>query len=98
MRIGPFFFDSKEIFLVLAAVLLSVAFYFKWPLWQFQPEDLLVLVIIFLILKGLLPSVHNEVFFLHAIVAIVLTLFLPLFQVILFYAITFFIFKIMKLI
>lgn len=98
MRIGPFFFDSKEIFLVLAAILAGVAYYFKMPLWQFRAEDLCVLILVFLILKGLLPSIHNEVFFLHAIVAVILTLFLPLFQVLLFYCITFFIFKAVKLI
>ena len=98
MKLGPFFFDTKEIFLMLAALLIAVAMYFKWPLWQFQAESLLVLVIMFLTLKGLLPSTHNEVFFLHALVTIVLTLFFPLFQVLLFYAITFFIFKVVKLI
>jgi len=98
MRIGPFFFDSKEIFLMIAAVFIGIAFYFKWPLWEFQAEELLVLVVIFLILKGLLPSVHNEVFFLHALVTIILTLFFPLFQVLLFYTITFFAFKIVRLI
>src|SRR3989338_3622083 len=97
MRLGPFFFDSKEIFLILASALLAVAFYFKWPLWEFQPEDLLVLVVLFLILKGLLPSVHNEVFFLHAIVTVALTLFFPIFQILIFYAVTFFIFKMLKL-
>jgi len=98
MRIGPFYFDSKEIFLVVAALLLSAALYFHINLMFFEPQALLTLVVIFLILKGLLPSIHNEAFFLHAIVTIFLTLFLPLFQVLLFYAVTFVFFKVLRVI
>lgn len=98
MKIGPFYFDTKELFLVLAAVLLAVSLYFAWPLWQFDGRELLTLTIIFLITKGLLPSVHNEVFLLHALVTVLLTLFVPFFQVILFYALTFVCLKALKVI
>lgn len=98
MRIGPFYFDTKEIFLVIAAIIVGLAMYFDWPLWYFEAEELLVLTIVFLILKGLLPSVHNEAFFLHALVTIILSIFFPMLQVALFYAITFALLKAVKVI
>jgi hypothetical protein len=98
MRIGPFFFDTKELFLIFAIILLAAALYFNIQLLFFEPQSLLTLAVIFLILKGLLPSIHNEAFFLHAIVTILLTMFLPLFQVLLFYAVTFVFFKALKVI
>jgi hypothetical protein len=98
MRLGPFFFDTKEIFLIIAVLLLAAALYFNIDLLFFEPQALLTLAVIFLILKGLLPSIHNEAFFLHAIVTILLTLFLPIFQVLLFYAVTFVFFKALRVI
>ncbi|KXK11191.1 MAG: hypothetical protein UZ22_OP11002000395 [Microgenomates bacterium OLB23] len=98
MRIGPFYFDSKEVFLIIAVALLAAALYFNIQLIFFEPQALLTLAIIFLILKGLLPSTHNEAFFIHALVTVFLTMFLPLFQVILFYAVTFVFFKMLRVI
>src|SRR3990167_8180257 len=98
MNLGPFYFDKKELFLVLAILLLVVAIYFNLPLWQFDKVSLLTLSIIVLITKGLLPSIHNEAFFLHVSVTIILLLFLPLFQVMLFYFITFALLKAIKII
>lgn len=98
MKLGPFYFDTKEIFLLAGAILLGVSLYFGWPLWEFEGRELLTLTILFLITKGLLPSTHNEVFLLHALVAIVLTLFIPFFTVLLFYCVTFVGFRVLKLI
>ncbi len=98
MRLGPFFFDTKELFLILAILLLAGSLYFHIDIHFFDQKSLLTLAVIFLLLKGLLPSVHNEAFFIHAIVTIFLTLFLPLFQVLLFYAVTFAFLKILKVI
>lgn len=98
MYIGPFYLDTKEVFLILAAVLLGVAVYFDWPLWYFDKQTLLVLTVLFLIIRGLLKSVHNDVFFFHALVTIILSLFFPLLQVVLFYALTFAVMKAIKVI
>jgi hypothetical protein len=51
-----------------------------------------------LITKGLLPSIHNEAFFILAIVTIFLTLYLPIFQVVLFYFLSFLFFRLLKVI
>jgi hypothetical protein len=98
MYLGPFYFDTKEIFLVLAAILLSLAQAFGWSLWWFDRRVLLTIVILMLITKGLLPAIHNEAFFILAIVTIFLTLYLPIFQVVLFYFISFLLFRVLKVI
>jgi len=98
MYIGPFYFDTKELFLVLAAILLGLASFFGWGLWWFDKRALLTLVILMLITKGLLPSIHNEAFFILAIVALFLTLYLPIFQVVLFYFLSFLMFRLLKVI
>jgi len=98
MYIGPFYFDTKEIFLILAAILLAVAWALGWPLWWFDKRALLTLVILMLFTKGLLPSIHNEAFFILGIVTIFISLYLPIFQVVLFYFISFLMFRILKVI
>jgi len=98
MYIGPFYFDTKELFLILAAILLGLASFFGWSLWWFDRRALLTLIILVLVTKGLLPSIHNEAFFILAIVAIFLTLYLPIFQVVLFYFLSFLMFRLLKVI
>lgn len=98
MYIGPLYFDTKEIFLVLAAVLLGVAYFLGWPLWWFDKRVLLTLVVLMLFTKGLLPSIHNEAFFILAIITIFMSLYLPIFQVVLFYFISFLMFRLLKVI
>lgn len=96
MYIGPFYFDSKEIFLIIATLLLSVAMAFGWEIWWFDRQVLLTVVLLILITKGLLPSIHNEAFFLLALATIFLTLYLAVFQVILFYLLTFLFFRVLR--
>lgn len=98
MRIGPFYFDSKEIFLFAAAILVALAYYFQWPLWLFPTEGLLVLIIIMLITKGLLPAIHNESYFILGLVSLFLLIYLPLFQVLLFYFLSFIFLKLFRVI
>jgi hypothetical protein len=98
MYIGPFYLDTKEIFLILAAVLLGLAWWLGWSLWWFDKRALLTLVILMLMTKGLLPSIHNEAFFILAIVTIFLSLYLPIFQVVLFYFVSFLMFRLLKVI
>lgn len=98
MYIGPFYLDTKEIFLILAAILLGLAWYFGWSLWWFDKRVLLTLAVLMLITKGLLPSIHNEAFFILAIVTIFISLYLPVFQVVLFYFVSFLMFRLLKVI
>ena|SRR3989344_6887327 len=98
MYFGPFFFDTKELFLIIASLLLGLALIFGWPLWGFNTTVLLTLVLLMLITKGLLPAIHNEAFFILAIVTIFLTLYLETFHVILFYLISFLFFRLLRVI
>jgi len=98
MYIGPFYFDTKEIFLILATIILTLAWFFGWGLWWFDKRALLTITILMLITKGLLPSIHNEAFFILAIITIFLTLYLPIFQVVLFYFLSFLFFRLLKVI
>ena len=98
MYLGPFYFDTKEIFLILAAVLIGLSMFFGWPLILFNPKILLTLIILMLITKGLLPAIHNEAFFILAIVTVFLTMYLPFFQIVLFYFISFALFRLMRVI
>jgi hypothetical protein len=98
MYLGPFYFDTKEIFLIVAALLLGAATFFGWPIWWFDKQVLLTIVVLMLITKGLLPAIHNEAFFMLAIATIFLTLYLPVFHVVLFYFISFTLFRLLKVI
>ncbi len=98
MYIGPFYFDTKELFLLLLTVLLGFAMYWGWePTW-FKTRDIFTLTVVILFTKGLLPAIHNEAFFFVALAAVFLTLYLPIFQVVLFYFASFVIFRVFKVI
>jgi hypothetical protein len=85
MYFGPFYFDTKEVFLILLVVLLALAMWVGYnPTW-FTTRDIFTITIIILFTKGLLPAIHNEAFFFVAIAALFLTIYLPVFQVVLFY-------------
>ncbi|QQS44496.1 hypothetical protein IPM65_02770 [Candidatus Roizmanbacteria bacterium] len=98
MYFGPFFFDTKEIFLIVASFLIGFALLFGWEIWWFDKQVLLTMVILMLITKGLLPAIHNEAFFILAVISIFLTLYLPVFQVIIFYFLSFLLFRLLKVI
>lgn len=98
MYIGPFYFDTKEIFLILAAILVGLAMQMGWSIWWFDKQSLLTIIILMLVTKGLLPAVHNEAFFILALVTIFLTLYLPAFQVVLFYFLSFALFRLLRVI
>lgn len=98
MYIGPFYFDTKEIFLLVLSLLLVFAMYMGWnPVW-FSARDMFTITLLILFTKGLLPAIHNEAFFMVAVAALVLTLYLPIFQVVLFYLICFVLFRLLRVI
>jgi hypothetical protein len=98
MYIGPFYLDTKEIFLILAAILVAAMNFLGIHIYWFDMKALLTIILLMLVTKGLLPAIHNEAFFILAIVTIFLTLFLPIFQVVLFYFISFLLFRLLKVI
>jgi len=98
MYFGPFFFDTKEIFLIIASLLLGLALLFGWEIWWFDKQVLLTMVILMLFTKGLLPAIHNEAFFILSIITIFLTLYIPIFQVVIFFFLTFLFFRLLRVI
>ncbi len=98
MYIGPFYFDIKEVALILIAILIGLAMFFGWNIYLFDKRVLLTILILILFTKGLLPAIHNEAFFILSIVTIFLTLYLPVFQIVLFYFISFLLFRLLKVI
>lgn len=98
MYLGPFYLDTKEIFLIIGALLLGLAMFFGWDIWWFDKKSLLTLVLLMLVTKGLLPAIHNEAYFILALVTIFLSLYLMIFHVILFYFISFLLFRVLKVI
>ncbi len=89
MYLGPFYINTKELFLILAIVLLGMAWKLGWGVMWFDKRTLFIIVSIMFVTKALLPSIHNEAFFILAIVAIFLTLYLSIFQIIIFYLVSF---------
>ena len=85
MKIGPFYFEARDIFLILAALLIMLALYIKIELWLFNPQTLLTLAILVLLTRGLIRSADSIMFFVHILIAISLAAFLPFLQVIIFY-------------
>ncbi len=98
MYLGPFYINTKEIFLILVAILLGLAMKFGWGLYWFDRRTLLVLVLAMLVTKTILPTINNEAFFILAIVTIFLTLYLTIFQLIIFYLVSFTLMRWLKLI
>ncbi len=98
MYLGPFFFDTKELFLILAAILVGLAMVFGWDLVWFDPASLLTLSVLILITKGLLPAIHNESFFILALTTIFMSVFFPVWQVMLFFFVSFMLFRLLKVI
>lgn len=98
MYLGPFYLNTKELFLLFGALFLGVALYFNWNTMWFSKTSLLILTILFLITKGLLPAIHNEAFFINALVTLVVSLYFPIYITVLFFFISFGIMKILKVI
>ncbi len=98
MYLGPFYINTKELFLIMTAVILGLAIKFGWGLYWFDKRVLLVLVVLLFVTKSVLSTINNEVFFLLAIVSIFLTLYFNLFQIIIFYLVSFTLMRWLKLI
>lgn len=98
MKLGPFFFDTKEIFLILLAGLVWSAKYFDWEISLFDTEKLLLLTVLFFLAKGLLPAIHNENFLILALFTLFLSFYLVELQLVLFFVIALVLFRLLKVI
>ncbi len=98
MRLGPFYLDTKELFLIILAGLVFYAKQAGWDIPYFDETNLLMLVVLFFLAKGLLPAIHNENFLILALVTLFLSFYLVPFQLLLFFLIALTLFRVMKVI
>lgn len=98
MKLGPFYFDTKELFLMILVALLGAAFYFKWDIPYFDEQKLLLLVVLILFVKGLLPAINNNAFLIFALIVMFMSLYLETFPLLLFFFVGFGFFKLLRII
>ena len=84
MYLGPFYFQKRDFFILLAVLLLAGSIYYSVPFPLFNPYHLLPLFVLFLFTKASILPAHDPAVFITFFTAIILTLFLPLFQIVLF--------------
>lgn len=96
MNLGPFYFQKRDLFILLAIGLLVWTIYFSISLPLFAPNKLLLLAVLFLLVKGALLPARDVAVFLVFLTSVFLTLFLPLFQVVLFLVFAFFLLKLLR--
>jgi len=98
MYIGPFYINTKELFLILAVFFLAFSLRFGWNLYWFDTKTLLFIVLLLFVTKTVIPTIQNEAFFILAIITIFLTLYFSWFQILIFYFVSFAFFRWLKLI
>ena len=94
--LGKFYFDKRDLFIVLAVVLLLLGNYFHYPLPYFEYKNLIILAILFLFAKGFLLTAYDSALFATFLTATILTLFFPLLQVLYFLSLSFIFLRLFK--
>ncbi len=98
MYLGPLYINTKELFLIFAVFLLALALRFGWNLNWFNTKTLLIVVLFLLVTKTAIATIQNEAFLMLALVAIFLTLYFSIFQIMIFYLVSVALFRWLKLI
>ncbi len=75
IRFLKFFFDEKDLFLILYLILIFLSGFFGFSLGPFSYSGLLVIAIFALITRGLVSSVRFDQYFYIFVVAVFLALF-----------------------
>jgi len=94
--LGHFYIDKRDLFIVLAVVLLLLGNYFHYPLPYFEYKNLIILAILFLFAKGFLLTAYDSALFATFLTATILTLFFPLLQVLYFLSLSFIFLRLFK--
>jgi hypothetical protein len=93
---GQFYFEKRDLYLVLAVVLLLLGNYFAFPLPFFNYQKLIFLTLLFLLAKGFLPPTADAVLLILFMASAFLTFFYSLFQVLIFLIFSFVFLKLLK--
>lgn len=97
-NISKFYFSKKEMFLLIAAVALFIMHQQHYTFDFFNPFNLLILTVLTFIAKGFFSTINDSPLFLVFLTAVFLTLYYPLFQIIIFYFLAFFFMKLLRVI
>ena len=97
-NLGRFYFSKKELFLLIASVLLFIIMQSNFTISFFDPFELLVLTVFTLLAKGFFTTTNDGVLFVIFLASIFLTLYMPMFQIIIFYFLSFVFLKVFRVI
>lgn len=95
---GKFYFEKKDLFLILAVLIIWATIHFSYSFPLFDPQNLLILTVIFLLAKGLILPTHDTAVFTTFLTALFLTLFFPFFQVLIFLVFAFISLRLLKVV
>jgi hypothetical protein len=96
--IGKAYIEKRDIYTLLALGIIGLARYKRYPISYINYDEVLSLVVIFLLAKGLILPSHDSVVFLVFFLALLLTLFIPFFQTLLFLFLAFLFLRLFKVI
>lgn len=94
--LGQFYFDKRDLFLVVATVVILFALRFGYPIPYFNVQHLLFLLILFFIAKGLILPTHDSAIYVVFLIALGLTLYVPLFHALVFLLFAFIFLRLLK--
>lgn len=95
---GQFYFDKRDLFILLAVILLLLGYKLGYPLPYFEYKSLIILTLLFLLAKGFLLTSYDSALFATFLVAAILTLFIPFLEVLYFVGLAFIFLRILKVI
>lgn len=96
--VGQFYVSKRDVFLVLGILLLGLLIYLNYPIPYFDTKQLATLFILAFFAKGLLLPTHDSVVFMTFFIGVLLTLFVPFLEVILFLFLAFLFLRVLKVI
>lgn len=96
--IGQFYLDKRDLFIILAVLLLLLGYRLNYPLPYFEYKNLIILSLLFLFGKGFLLTSYDSALFATFLTAIMMTLFFPLLQILYFLALAFIFLRLLRVI
>ena len=95
---GSFYIEKRDIYTFLGVAMVGLAKYKDYPLPYVNYDVVLVLAALFFLAKGLILPAHDSVVFLDFFLALLLSLSLSFFQVLLFLFLSFLFLRLLKVI
>lgn len=87
--IGQFYIDKRDMFLLLALLVFGILAYTQYPVPLIDPASMTLLLLFTIVAKGFIPPASDSALFIAFFVSVILSLFAPLFHVLVFMALAF---------